>query len=227
MSAKVFIALADSAIRDLLRLTCSRHYEVITKEEGISVIDMISRFEPDLVLLDNPGDCSTIRHHRPGIGMMVLSRDSHQSIAQILDQGADDYVRKPFCQSELEARMRALLRRRADAVSKAEAEPEILTSADGYISLDLARRQVSIGKWEVHLTPKEFALLRQLLLHSGKVLTQRFLLQSVWGPEYGEEADYVRVYVRQLRKKIEPDAAHPIYILTELGVGYILRGPSP
>jgi two-component system KDP operon response regulator KdpE len=102
-------------------------------------------------------------------------------------------------------------------------QPEVITSEDGYVSIDLERRQVRAGTQEMKLTPTEFELLHQLMLHAGKVMTHRTLLRSVWGPEYGEETDYLRVYVRQLRLKIEQEPSQPKYILTEPGVGYVFR----
>jgi two-component system KDP operon response regulator KdpE len=104
-------------------------------------------------------------------------------------------------------------------------KPEILVSEDGYLAMDMVRRQVRAGEQEVKLTPTEFELLLQLMLHAGKVLTHRNILRTVWGPEYGEEADYLRVYVRQLRKKVEADPSQPQYIGTEPGVGYVFRAP--
>jgi two-component system KDP operon response regulator KdpE len=104
-----------------------------------------------------------------------------------------------------------------------EREPEVLKSEDGYLHMDIVRRQVRAGMHDVRLTPTEFELLRQLMLHAGKVLTHRALLRAVWGPEYGEEADYLRVYVRQLRLKVEAEPSKPRYIVTEPGIGYVFR----
>jgi two-component system KDP operon response regulator KdpE len=104
-----------------------------------------------------------------------------------------------------------------------DSEPGVLVSEDGYIHMDIPSRQVRVGTQEVRLTPTEFELLRQLMLYAGKVLTHRSLLRAVWGPEYGEEADYLRVYVRQLRLKVEAEPSRPKYILTEPGIGYVFR----
>jgi two-component system KDP operon response regulator KdpE len=143
---------------------------------------------------------------------------------QALDKGADDYLTKPFNNDELLARVRACLRRAANVSEGMDVQqPEVLSSEDGHISIDILRRLVRAGTQEIKLTPTEFELLHQLMLHAGKVMTHRALLQAVWGPEYGEETDYLRVYVRQLRLKIEKEPSQPKYILTEPGVGYVFR----
>ncbi len=102
-------------------------------------------------------------------------------------------------------------------------QPEVLVSEDHYLTMDVVRRLVRVGEQEIKLTPTEFELLLQLMLHAGKVLTHRNILRAVWGPEYGDEADYLRVYIRQLRKKVEADPSQPHYIVTEPGVGYVFR----
>jgi len=132
-----------------------------------------------------------------------------------LDAGADDYVVKPFSSQELLARIRANLRRSAQTD---ESQPAAFTSPD--LSIDFERRLVTAGGKKVHLTPKEFELLRCLVAGAGQPLTHRALLQAVWGPDYGEETEYLRVCVNHLRKKIEPDPANPRYIVTEPWVGY-------
>jgi two-component system KDP operon response regulator KdpE len=155
---------------------------------------------------------------------VVSAKTDEKQKVQALDKGADDYLTKPFNNDELLARVRACLRRVANVSDRTNVQqPEVITSEDGYVSIDLERRQVRAGTQEMKLTPTEFELLHQLMLHAGKVMTHRTLLRSVWGPEYGEETDYLRVYVRQLRLKIEQEPSQPKYILTEPGVGYVFR----
>ncbi len=160
----------------------------------------------------------------PQVPIIVLSAVTEEKQkVRALDLGADDYLTKPFSNDELQARVRACLRRAQVTEVTSEREPEELCSEDGYLYMNTARRMVRAGENEVRLTPTEFELLRQLMLYAGKVLTHRSLLRAVWGPEYGEEADYLRVYVRQLRLKVEVEPSRPRYILTEPGIGYVFR----
>ncbi|MDQ6661002.1 MAG: response regulator transcription factor, partial [Chloroflexota bacterium] len=171
------------------------------------------------------------RHELPHTPIIVLSALSEErQKVDALDLGADDYLTKPFSNDELQARVRACLRRAAttsDARETEVQEPDVVKSDDGHLVMNSVTRQVRVGRKEIRLTPTEFELLRQLMLNAGKVLTHRFLLQAVWGPEYGEETDYLRVYIRQLRRKVEVDASHPSYIVTEPGIGYVLRTATP
>ncbi len=230
MKAKVVALDADPTIQYLLRRLLTREcYEVVSVGQHVSVMEIIRQQKPHLLLLDNPDLCHEIRQRWPHIPVIVLSAVAEeQEKARVLDLGADDYVTKPFDSEELLARVRAHLRR---AQMRAEGtfpphEPEVFTSNDGTISLDVVRHLVLVRSREVQLTPTEFELLRQLMLHEGKVLTHRMLLRNIWGPEYGEESDYIRVYIRQLRCKVEEEPAHPRYILTEPGVGYKFQPPS-
>jgi two-component system, OmpR family, KDP operon response regulator KdpE len=206
-------------------------YEVLVAGDGAQAVEMAHLYQPDLILLDIclPGEldgvdvCVQVRGftHSPIIVLSAVTEEKQKVIA--LDKGADDYLTKPFSNDELQARVRACLRRASVREATDDQEPEVLTSEDEHIYMDSARRQVRAGDQEVRLTPTEFELLRQLMLHAGKVLTHRALLRAVWGPEYGEEADYLRVYVRQLRLKVESEPSHPKYILTEPGIGYVFR----
>lgn len=209
-------------------------YDVLVADNGKQAIEMIRLHRPDLILLDlcMPGEldgldvCVFVRNETPRIPIIVLSAltDEKRKV-QALDEGADDYLTKPFSNDELQARVRACLRRAStlESGNAMTGQPEILKSDDGYLSMNVVGRQVRAGEQDVRLTPTEFELLRQLMLYAGKVLTHRSLLRAVWGPEYGEEADYLRVYVRQLRRKVEVNPSRPRYILTEPGIGYVFR----
>jgi two-component system KDP operon response regulator KdpE len=206
-------------------------YEVFVAGDGKQALEMVYLHQPDLILLDLclPGEldgldvCMEVRKITD-IPIIVLSavNDEKQKV-RALDLGADDYLTKPFSSDELQARVRACLRRAKIAQTTMESQPTLLSSDDGYIRMNVEQRLVRAGEQEVRLTPTEFELLRHLMLYAGKVLTHRSLLRAVWGPEYGEEADYLRVYVRQLRRKVEKEPSRPRYILTEPGIGYMFR----
>ncbi|HZS78240.1 MAG TPA: response regulator transcription factor [Ktedonobacteraceae bacterium] len=207
-------------------------YEVLVADNGKEAVEIAREHQPDLILLDLwlPGEvdglevCAQVRQWSQIPIIVVSARTDEQQKVQALDLGADDYLTKPFSNDELLARIRACLRRaNASQESELAQEPEVLSSIDGYLCINLARRLVTVRNKDIKLTPTEFELLRQLMLHAGKVLTHRSLLKAVWGPEYGEEADYLRVYIRQLRRKIEEKPAEPRYILTEPGVGYVFN----
>ncbi len=207
-------------------------YEVLVADDGKQAVEMVQLHQPDLVLLDLylPGElnglevCKKVRELSTQLPIIVLSAvtEERQKV-RALDLGADDYLTKPFSNDELQARVRACLRRAQVMENASESDPEELCSDDGYLYMNVVRRVVRAGEHEVRLTPTEFELLRQLMLYAGKVLTHRSLLRAVWGPEYGEEADYLRVYVRQLRLKVEMEPSRPHYILTEPGIGYVFR----
>src|SRR6266481_6054216 len=230
---RILVVDDEPSIQRILRrnLTVSG-YDVLIAENGEQALEMVRINQPDLILLDLwlPGEidgigvCVQVRQWSQVPIIVLSARTDEKQKVQALDLGADDYLTKPFNNEELLARVRACLRRVAN-VSEGEnaQQPEILTSEDGYLSMNVVRRQVRAGSQEVKLTPTEFELLRQLMLHAGKVLTHRALLRAVWGPEYGEEADYLRVYVRQLRLKVEVEPSQPRYILTEPGVGYVFQ----
>jgi two-component system KDP operon response regulator KdpE len=189
-------------------------------------LELLSEQTPDLVILDlglpdmqGHELLRTMRGRNDSVPIVVLSsRDDETGKVQALDAGADDYVTKPFGMDELLARMRAALRHQLQI----HGERPIFRVGD--LSVDLVRRIVKVGDKEIKLSPKEYELLRILVQHAGKVLTHRYLLSQLWSDL--TDAQYLRVYVRQLRQKIETDPERPQYILTETGVGYRLRTPA-
>lgn len=208
-------------------------YDVLLTDNGLDAIELIRTQEPDLILLDlwltgaidGMEVCSQVRE-RSQVPIIVLSaRTDERQKVLALDLGADDYLTKPFNTEELLARVRRCLKRAVALEMTNGLQPETLKTVDEHITINLTRRQVTAGNKELKLTPTEFNLLCQLMLHAGQVMTHRVLLRSVWGPEYGEEADYLRVYIRQLRRKVERESSHPEYILTEPGVGYVFHVP--
>src|SRR5258706_2099540 len=222
----------EPPIQRILRRNLSMNgYDVLMAEEGREAVEMVRMHQPDLILLDLwlPGEidglgvCRRVRQWTQTPIIVLSARKEEKQKVEALDLGADDYLTKPFSDEELQARVRACLRRAAGTMETEVQQPEILQTEDGYLSMNIVRRQVRVRGQEVKLTPTEFELLRQLMLHAGKVLTHRSLLRAVWGPEYGEEADYLRVYVRQLRLKVEEKPSQPCYILTEPGVGYVFQ----
>ena len=191
------------------------------------IAQSLDQHRPGLILLDDLEICSWIRQCQTSVPIIMVSADgTERRLVQALDQGADDYIVVPFSHDEFLARIRAHLRRaRVQRAARQDDAFEVLESADGYLSMNVAARRVLVGNQVVSLTPTEFELLRQLMLHSEKVLSHRMLLRTVWGPEYSNEANYLRIYIRQLRIKIEKDPAHPRYILTEPRAGYRLCAP--
>jgi len=217
----------EPEIRRFLRATLSqqgyRLHESTTGQDGLAQAEARN---PDLILLDlglpDMDGLDIIRKLREwtAIPIIILSaRDQEQMKIAALDLGADDYVTKPFGVNELLARMRTALRHSA-RLSTDSPEPVFTL---GGLRVDLARRQVFVAEREIHLTPIEYKLLTTLVRYAGKVVTHRQLLKEVWGPLRVEEHQYLRVYMRQLRNKLEPNPARPRYLLTELGVGYRLK----
>jgi two-component system KDP operon response regulator KdpE len=200
-------------------------YHVLEAPDGATALDLIAE-KPDLVILDlglpdmeGLDLLRSIRAQNERVPIVVLSsRGDEAAKVQALDIGADDYVTKPFGTDELLARMRAALRHQLQV----QGERPIFHAGD--LSVDLVRRIVKLGEKEVKLSPKEYDLLRLLVAHAGKVLTHKFLLRELWDDL--TDAQYLRVYVRQLRQKIEANPERPQYILTETGIGYRLRAPS-
>jgi two-component system KDP operon response regulator KdpE len=229
MSQEATIVLIEdeSEIRRFIRTTLPSHgfriSEATTGQEGM--LEIKAR-NPDLILLDlglpDMDGAEVIRQVREWTAtpIIVLSaRDQEQQKVAALDLGADDYVTKPFGINELLARIRTALRH---AARPDTAEPDAVVSF-GNVRVELARRRVFVGDKEIHLTQIEYKLLTTLVRHADKVVTHRQLLKEVWGPLHVEEGHYLRVYMRQLRNKLEATPANPKYLVTELGVGYRLR----
>jgi two-component system, OmpR family, KDP operon response regulator KdpE len=212
--------------RVLLTTLTSQGYSVIEAKSGDEALEKIREEPADLILLDvnMPGrsgleTCREIRTTSDVPIIMLTVRNSERDKVQALDAGADDYVVKPFGSEELLARIRAALRR----AGPAESLPAFVSSD---LKIDFENRHVEVKGQAVRLTPKEFDLLRQLVANQGKALPHRRLLQAVWGPDYGDETEYLRVFINQLRKKIEPDPGNPRYIHTEPWVGYRFEPPQ-
>jgi two-component system, OmpR family, KDP operon response regulator KdpE len=225
-SAKILVVDDAPQVRRVMRTSLSAQgYTVLEARDGEQALESVRVTPPDLILLDinmprmdGLAACREIRRGSDVPIIMLTVRDAERDKVAALDAGADDYVVKPFGMPELLARIRAALRRTAHA----EELPPLVTRD---LNIDFAARRVSVRGRIVHLTPKEFDLLRQLVAGQGKPLSHRRLLQSVWGPDYGDETEYLRVVINQLRKKLEADPAHPRYILTEPWVGYRFEAP--
>jgi two-component system, OmpR family, KDP operon response regulator KdpE len=223
---KVLLIDDEPPIRKLLRMGLeTQGYQTMDASNAKAALELMSD-KPDLVILDlGLPDMEglellrQIRALREDLPVVVLSsRGDEAAKVAALDQGADDYVTKPFGMEELLARIRAALRHQLQV----QGERPVFKIGD--LSVDLVRRIVKIRDRDVKLSPKEYELLRIMVQHAGKVLTQKFLLNQLWAVPI--DAQYLRVYVRQLRHKIEPDPARPCYILTETGIGYRLRSPD-
>lgn len=221
----ILIVEDDPQIRRFLRAALAAegyvYHEALTASEGLA---QANARRPDLILLDlglpDRDGLEVIRHVRETsqLPIVVLSaRGEENDKIAALDLGADDYVAKPFGVGELLARIRAALRRSA-AVA-----PEGETLRFGSVEIDLDKRLVKVDGREVHLTPNEYRLLQVMIKYPGKVLTQRQLLSEVWGPNQVDQAQYLRVYIAQLRRKLESDPARPKYLQTEPGIGYRLN----
>jgi two-component system, OmpR family, KDP operon response regulator KdpE len=224
-SIRILIVDDEPQIRRFLRTTLSAHgYRVIEASCGREAMTLTATERPELMLLDlglpDIEGLEVIHRLREWstVPIIVVSvRGQEAKKVEALDSGADDYVTKPFGMGELLARIRAALRHRLQA----EVDEPVFRSAG--LTVDLIRRIVTVDGREVKLTPKEYDLLRVLVTHAGKVITHQHLLREVWGPGSVHETHYLRVYIGQLRQKLEPDPAQPRYILTEPGVGYRLR----
>ena len=223
---KVLLVDDEPPIRKLLRMGLSTQgYEILEASNGKMSLELLEQ-KPDLVILDlGLPDMQGLellrmmRSRNEAVPIVVLSsRGDEVGKVQALDLGADDYITKPFGMDELLARMRAALRHQLQA----QGERPIFHTGD--LSVDLVRRIVKVADREGKLSPKEYDLLRVLVQHAGKVLTHKFLLGELW--DNLTDAQYLRVYVRQLRQKIEADPERPHYVLTETGIGYRLRAPD-
>jgi two-component system KDP operon response regulator KdpE len=225
--ATILVVDDEPQIRRVMLTTLTSHgYSVVEAGSGEEALEKLRAERPDLILLDvnMPGisgldTCAEIRTSSDVPIIMLTIRNSERDKVQALDAGADDYVVKPFGVQELMARIRAALRRSAPG----EATPAF---SSGDLKIDFEKRVVTVKNHAVRLTPKEFELLRHLVANRGKALGHRRLLQAVWGPDYGEETEYLRVFINQLRKKIEPDPHKPRYIHTEPWVGYRFDPPE-
>ncbi|HET6199905.1 MAG: response regulator transcription factor [Candidatus Acidiferrales bacterium] len=222
MKSGVILVVDDEPqIRRVMRTTLSAAgYTIVEAHTGEEALEQIRNERPDLLLLDMnmPGlggleTCREIRRTSDIPIIMLTVRNAERDKVMALDAGADDYVVKPFATQELLARIRAALRRSPSS----EPMPSFVSKD---LRIDFERRNVAVQERSVRLTPKEFDILRLLVANAGKAVPHRTLLQTVWGPDYGEETEYLRVFINQLRKKIEPDPRRPRYIRTEPWVGY-------
>ncbi|MBA3569358.1 MAG: response regulator transcription factor [Pyrinomonadaceae bacterium] len=222
---RILIVDDEPQIARVLRTGLKTHgYEVRVAADGVSALETFGDWHPDLVVTDlampNMDGLDLCRRLRAisQLPIIVLSvRGEEKTKVEALDAGADDYVTKPFGMDELLARVRAQLRR---ATTPATTETSSAVLEVGDFRIDADARRVFVREMEVHLTPKEYELLLHFVRHAGKVLTHRTLLSAVWGGDYTEQGEYLRVFVGQLRKKIEPNPSTPRYILTEPWIGY-------
>jgi len=224
---KILVVDDDPAfVRLVEQVLAQKGYEVLNASSGEEGLRLLFVHRPDMVLLDvvmprmdGWQTCSRIRDISDiPIIMLTGKQKSEEDIVRGLDYGADEYLIKPVGGKELVGRVRAVMRR-AELPSSLEAERGI-TYSDGFLTVDIAQRKVIVNGERVRLTPTEFRLLALLLQNAGRILTHKQLLEGVWGWEYIDDLDYVRIYIWHLRQKIEPDPAQPKYIITEPGVGY-------
>jgi len=227
--ARILVVDDDPQIRRVMKTTLViQGYETADAKSGEEAIEKLRGEKHDLVLLDmnmsgidGLQTCREIREFSDIAIVMLTVRDSEKDKVAALDAGADDYVTKPFSTPELLARVRAALRRLPNVT---DGSPPIIRA--GHFEMDLSARRVRINGTPIRLTPKEFDLLRFLVAHANVPVPHMKLLQAVWGPDYGGEVEYLRVFVNQLRKKIEEDPSNPRLLITEPWVGYRFELPS-
>ncbi|HEY7849152.1 MAG TPA: response regulator transcription factor [Ktedonobacterales bacterium] len=227
--ARVLVIDDEPEIGRAVRLGLrSADFTVESCATGAAGLERVAQWRPDVILLDlslpdmdGVEVCRRLRAwtQTPIIVLSVRSREADKVAA--LEQGADDYLTKPFGMSELIARVRVALRHAAQTAGPGGAAGALVRV--GELELDLERRLVTVGGQPVHLTPTEYEVLKYMATHMGKVITHQMLLHAVWGPSYEAEAHYLRVFINQLRRKIEPDPSRPRYLITEPGIGYRLR----
>ncbi|MFQ5997234.1 MAG: response regulator transcription factor [Dehalococcoidales bacterium] len=232
MSKKILVVDDEiTLVRTLSKALTSKGYEVLEADNGQEALRLLFAHKPDLVLLDVAmpvldgwQTCSRIRDISPTIPVIMLTgkRKTEDDVVRGLDYGADDYLFKPVGSRELVARVRAVLRR-AELPSYLDGKEKAITFSNGFLSIDVTERKVMVNGEKVKLTPIEFRLLALLLENAGRILTHQQLLEKVWGWEYVDDLDYVRIYISHLRRKIEPEPALPKYIVTEPGVGYYFQ----
>lgn len=223
-ATKILVAEDEAALRDFItRNLRARGLEVIEASNGLEAIAQWEREQPHLLILDimmpqmdGLEVCRRVREQAATPIIVLTALDSEADKVAALDLGADDYLTKPFGVEELLARVRAVLRRSQWGA----VPPATGVKRYGALEIDLQQHAVRLAGGDVRLTPTEFALLEQLVTNAGKMLTHRMLLQRVWGPEYGDEAEYLRVYMGRLRRKLERDPANPRHLMTEPGAGY-------
>ena len=226
-SARIMVVDDDAQIRRVLRTAfVAQGYEALDARNGEEALEMLRDEKVDLVILDvnMPGmsgleTCRAMRSISEIPIVMLTVRDAEADKVEALDAGADDYMTKPFGSPELLARIRAALRRSPQMV-------EINMVRFDDVEINFTTRRVNVGNREARLTPKEFDLLQYMVSHPNVPITHTKLLQSVWGPDYGDEVEYLRVFMNQLRKKIEKNPSNPKYLLTEPWVGYRLHIPT-
>jgi two-component system KDP operon response regulator KdpE len=225
-AGRILVVDNEPQIRRIMRTALSgAGYEVDDAKTGEEALEKVREFRPDLVLLDinmpGMGGLAACREIRSGTSIAIIMltvRNSEADKVEALDAGADDFVTKPFSTPELLARIRAALRR----LPVSQSSPARIRA--GNLEIDFTARTVANGAKSAHLTPKELDLLRYLTQHANEAVAHRELLQAVWGPDYGDQVDYLRVFIKNLRKKIELNPERPEYITTEPWVGYRFNG---